>query len=241
MGSSEDWLSVMASLKDRYYCLAIDLPGHGKTLLPDIESSQMMDKVVKEIPRFLLDAGIKESFLISYSLGGRLALQMAFDNSVSWKGIVLESASPGIQDPQQRQERLNHDFRIADELEDRSFENFLQNWYRQSIFGSIIAKPGFDKLLIQRKKNDPLKLAEALRGMSVGRQNSYWLELKNLSVPVKYICGELDSKYTDIAKNMNQANPAISVEIIQNTGHVVHLEQPEKYTYLVRKFISGHN
>ena len=88
----------------------------------------------------------------------------------------------------------------------------------------------------QRLQNNAIGLALSLRGVGTGVQPSLYAQLPTLHIPVLLIAGELDIKFTIIAKHMAQALPQSQLHIIPAAGHTVHLEQPQLFTSLVGDF-----
>jgi 2-succinyl-6-hydroxy-2,4-cyclohexadiene-1-carboxylate synthase len=50
------------------------------------------------------------------------------------------------------------------------------------------------------------------------------------------IAGELDTKFTAIARSMAQALPQSQLRIVPGAGHSVHLERSEEFDALVGDF-----
>ena len=88
----------------------------------------------------------------------------------------------------------------------------------------------------QRLQNNATGLAQSLRGVGTGVQPSLYAQLPALHIPVLIIAGELDTKFTMIAKRMAHALPQSQLHIIPAAGHTVHLEQPQLFTSLVRDY-----
>ena len=70
MGSGADWAETISALEERFYCVAPDLPGHGRSLgLPP------EDYTIEGATRTLLDLldglEISRAALVGYSMGGR--------------------------------------------------------------------------------------------------------------------------------------------------------------------------
>jgi pimeloyl-ACP methyl ester carboxylesterase len=102
MGSGADWAAVISALDERFYCVAPDLPGHGRSLglTPQAYTINGAAKMLRE----LLDGlGISRAALAGYSMGGRLALYLALRHPEECPGLFLESASPGIEDAAERE------------------------------------------------------------------------------------------------------------------------------------------
>jgi pimeloyl-ACP methyl ester carboxylesterase len=76
MGSSDDWKDVIGGLGDHVHSVAVDLPGHGRSLgLP--EEAYATDGAANALLRTLDDLGVRRASLVGYSMGGRLALYFA--------------------------------------------------------------------------------------------------------------------------------------------------------------------
>ncbi|MBA3390942.1 MAG: 2-succinyl-6-hydroxy-2,4-cyclohexadiene-1-carboxylate synthase [Rubrobacter sp.] len=238
MGSAEDWDRVAGTLSADFFCIVPDLPGHGASLgLPD--ETYTIEGAARAVVRLLDRLGVLCATVAGYSMGGRLALYLALRHPERCAGLFLESASPGIEDSEERAARRDADEAKATRLESGDFEAFLRDWYRKPLFASLARREEMVEALIEaRRSNDPRELACSLRGMGTGSQPSLWEELTGLRVPALVIAGELDAKFAGIVQEMAESSPRISVEVIPSAGHNVRLEVPEAYLSSVRRSIS---
>ena len=158
MGSCDDWAEVIELLKSRFYCIAIDLPGHGKTEVVDDDSGYEFVNTALGIIQLLDSLGIDCCTICGYSFGGRLALYLALEFPDRFNRVILESASPGLETISQRQARTISDDQIIQQLATDNFTDFVTNWYRQPIFIGIDKHPNFPELIQRRLTNlpDPL-------------------------------------------------------------------------------------
>ncbi|MBW1895467.1 MAG: 2-succinyl-6-hydroxy-2,4-cyclohexadiene-1-carboxylate synthase [Deltaproteobacteria bacterium] len=239
MGSGQDWAEVIDALSDRYYCLTIDLPGHGRSLHFTDDRSYTISEASLGIVGAMNKAGISPAPIVGYSMGGRLALSLAIHHRHVCSRLIVESATAGIVDENARAQRLAEDEKRAMELEQGEFEDFLRTWYRQPIFASLIDdEEKLEDVLRQRRKNKPAKLAKALRGMSVGAQAPLWEFLPCVNIPVLLVAGEQDGKYKDIVKKMATSLPRARVEIVSEAGHNAHMDRPSVVARLIDQFLS---
>jgi len=247
MGDASDWDVVISPLSGEYYCVALDLPGHGRSLhvkgrgdhpaqcysLPETAEA-VMAVVERECSA--------PATLIGYSMGGRVGLYLAARFPAACARLVVESATPGIADPKERSRRLERDERRARQLREGGLTDFLNGWYRQPIFETVSESPTrLASLIRKRSGNDPLVLADVLTGMSVGRQEPLWNELPPFDIPVLLLAGERDEKYVKIIRDMGEALPRAAVEIIPGCGHTVHLEDPAEFALRLDRFIRRPN
>ncbi|KAK9846919.1 hypothetical protein WJX84_009331 [Apatococcus fuscideae] len=82
VGSMED----QQALSLRYRCLAVDLPGHGRTLVTSSSHTSNVEQL------------LEGCCVVGYSLGARLALLLAHRHPLLFSGAVIISGSPGVRD-----------------------------------------------------------------------------------------------------------------------------------------------
>ncbi|MGA1841253.1 MAG: 2-succinyl-6-hydroxy-2,4-cyclohexadiene-1-carboxylate synthase [bacterium] len=239
MGDGDDWAAVIRGFMDNYYCITVDLPGHGKTRIRDWKRGYGMPETAKAVICLIDGLRISRCAIVGYSMGGRLALYLILHYPERFGKGVLESASPGLRKKAERVVRITHDDQIASELGKTPFDKFLDKWYLQSIFGALRGHPDFQDLLCKRKKNVPGELARSLRDMGTGKQASLWADLRNNRVPLLFLAGELDTKFSSIAYGMEQACPQSRVEIIAGCGHNIHFEKPGIFIESIKGFLKG--
>ncbi|HWR98007.1 MAG TPA: alpha/beta fold hydrolase, partial [Candidatus Methanoperedens sp.] len=78
MGSRRDWDPLVALLSRSHRCIAVDLPGHGEAGAPADETLWTPGGCVAALAAILRAAG--GGAVAGYSLGGRLALQLAVEH-----------------------------------------------------------------------------------------------------------------------------------------------------------------
>jgi 2-succinyl-6-hydroxy-2,4-cyclohexadiene-1-carboxylate synthase len=241
MGEGEEFEEIMASLSRHYYCVAVDLPGHGRTRSrPELQDYTMPDLAVGVI-QFLDALNLKSCCLMGYSMGGRLALYLALHFPSYFSKVILESASPGLKTVAERTDRLRKDRQLAQTLRTLSaedFPRFLTTWYQQPIFAAIQQHPAYEKMLERRLKNSPQNLAHTLECLSSGRQPALWERLSHNSLPMLLLVGALDQKFVDINRAMANCCAALKLEIIDRCGHTLHLEQPQGLTQKIMDFLA---
>jgi 2-succinyl-6-hydroxy-2,4-cyclohexadiene-1-carboxylate synthase len=238
-GSAAGWGHQMDTLAEYgLHIIAFDLLGHGQSDAPDDAERYSMENFQKDILAALQEMGIKKghSIILGYSMGGRIALYTAF--SGFFRALILESASPGLEEPSERHERRASDEALAASIEHDGVPAFVERWERMPLFANQRTLPFEcrEALHRQRLQNNATGLAQSLRGVGTGVQPSLYAQLPTLHIPVMLIAGELDTKFKAIAKHMAQALPQSKLHIIPAAGHTVHLEQPELFTSLVGEF-----
>ena len=239
MGSAHGWKEAIELLRADYYCLALDLPGHGGTRrCPDLEA-YTMEGAARLVAAVMDERGIHSCSLIGYSMGSRLALHMAIHYTERFSNLVMESGSPGIQSAVEREERSALDEKLAQELERGDFETFLRSWYNQPLFESLKRDPvRFQQILERRRNNDTVELARSLRGMGPGGHLPLWQDLPRLGTPLLILAGEMDQKYKRIAQEMSALCPKARLALVPDTGHNIHAENAGAYVRALERFLT---
>jgi 2-succinyl-6-hydroxy-2,4-cyclohexadiene-1-carboxylate synthase len=171
-------------------------------------------------------------------MGGRIAMYFALKYPHHISKLILESASPGIENSDERESRRQNDLKISERLRTEPITDFLNDWYDQPLFSGIKNHTNDAALLERRKKNDPVLVAKALDSFSVGRQPYLMNQLAKLKIPVSLICGENDPKYCALMKQIKQQNPHFSLKIFKNNGHTIHFENPVLFANHLLQFLS---
>lgn len=207
LGEPEDWLPVIAHLPCEYQCEALDL--------------NAPDPLVHA--KILLEKQLSSFFLVGYSMGGRIAWQLASMFSFALEGMILLGAHPGLDSEEERKERLKSDQYWIDLLQTGDMSDFLQKWYSQPLFATVRKK---EELIAKRMKRDPVILADMMRTMSLGRQP----KLSPFS-PTLFLYGIEDVKYGKMYSNQE------FVEAIPDAGHAAHIENPEAVASAIKRFV----
>ncbi len=238
MGNSNDFLEVIGLISSQFYCLVVDLPGHGKTKVRQDDNYQIPN-ICQALIQLLKTLKIKSCFLVGYSMGGRIALYLAIYFSHYFKGVILESASPGLRTQAERELRIKQDFNLIEKLRYQDFTLFLQQWYSNTLFTSFTLHPNYQQAIARRLDNNPFKLAKSLLHGGLGKQPSLWNHLPEAHIPMLLVVGELDRKFIAINQQIDLLCRFSKLEIVKNSGHNVHFEQTLEFVQLIKSFIQS--
>jgi 2-succinyl-6-hydroxy-2,4-cyclohexadiene-1-carboxylate synthase len=219
------WRSVAARAAERYRVHAPDLRGHG--------AASERRPVSFEAVLSDLAADAPERFtLAGYSMGGRIALAAAVANPGRVERLVLLSASPGLADLGEREQRRQADERLARELERDGVEPFARRWALQPLFAGQppeVARAAHE----DRLRNTVAGLAAALRGLGTGTMEPLWERLGELRMPVALVVGERDERFRAINERVAERIPDAELNVIPGAGHAAQLERPAEVAALL--------
>ncbi|HEV7216068.1 MAG TPA: 2-succinyl-6-hydroxy-2,4-cyclohexadiene-1-carboxylate synthase, partial [Chloroflexota bacterium] len=236
-GSAATWRRCLGDAGTATAPYAVDLVGHGRTDSPADLEHYSMPAVVADLVALLDRLTLPRVALLGYSMGGRVALQFAVAHPERVVGLLLESASPGIADPGERAARRCSDEALADRILRDGVPAFVAEWEALPLFRSQARLPPAvrEAQRAQRFENNPLGLANSLRGMGAGVQDPVWDALPRLTMPVLLLTGAEDDKYVALARAMADRLPAAELIVAPAAGHTIHLEHPRLFQEAVRR------
>lgn len=229
------WEHVITALKENFTVIAIDLPGHGKTVTPD----RSMEKCCIDIAFILQTFHYPRVHMVGYSMGGRTALTFAQMYPKMVRSLTLESASPGLRTEQERLERKSMDEKLATRIKREGIEAFVDFWENIPLFASqkVLEQQVQARVRKERLSQKPSGLAMSLRHMGTGKQTSLWHTLQSCAVPIYLLVGAYDDKFVEINQEMVALFPDAQIDIIEGVGHAVHVEQPEVFVRHIKAFL----
>ncbi len=232
LGDCTDWEGIAPAFSE-YRCVAPDLPGHGETPLSE---TMGWDQLPIELTRDLNAKGINHAVVIGYSMGGRIALHWAHQDPNFVQGIILESASPGIDTEIERRARHLFDLQVEKQLGTLPPLEFIDWWCELPMFGDIKIHPDYPALREKRSRFLPEDMRRVMRDFGAATRPSVWPVLGQLPI-IGFVTGSLDLKYKTVAHRIQTEFPNIPVEILENAAHNCHFEAPDRFSRVVLQFL----
>ena len=210
LGCKEDFIPMIDILQEHYFCIALD-----------------QGDSIEEILETLHDLQISNCSLVGYSMGGRIALALCARFRERFKPIIAMGAHPGLQTEEEREERRRIGNAWTKILLERSFAEFLTQWYAQPMFDRLRKNtPVFEAMLERRRMQNPQEIAKILEQYSLAKQPIY--DLQN----AHFLCGAEDKKFIDLYHHRN-----IAAHVLPDCGHALPLENPKKCAEVIHAII----
>jgi pimeloyl-ACP methyl ester carboxylesterase len=220
-GDQLSWPSELRRLPG-YRSFTLDLPGHGKSAGPGLQSVPDYARIVVD---FLGAARLSRAVLVGHGMGGAIALTLACDFPETVAGIVLVAVGARLP--------------VASSL--------LENAANPSTFP--LALQAWQAALCG--PNTPPRIKEAIsRRLSVIRPTLLHGDLLacdgfdlseslgSIRSPALVICGTED-KFTPLrySEDLASAIPGAALQTIDGAGHLVAQEQPRRLAGLLTIFL----
>ncbi|MGE7021584.1 2-succinyl-6-hydroxy-2,4-cyclohexadiene-1-carboxylate synthase [Solibacillus cecembensis] len=239
-GSTKTWQHVVKELPTSVKIITIDLVGHGQSAAPQTVDAYSMEAQIQLLEDLFEQLVVRTFTLVGYSMGGRVALSYTARYPKRVAQLILESASPGLEEQAERLARKNADDTLADKIVHYGLQSFIDKWENIPLFASQKNLPQAVQAEIrnERMMQREIGLANSLRGMGTGVMPALLNELKKIAVPVTLITGELDQKFITLNEQMQQRLPNAKHMIVPAVGHAIHVENPIKFATIVKETIS---
>jgi 2-succinyl-6-hydroxy-2,4-cyclohexadiene-1-carboxylate synthase len=172
--------------------------------------------------------------LVGYSMGGRLALHALLADPSPWHAAVIVSAHPGLEDDEERVLRRAADAEWASLALAGEWAQFLDSWNSQSILagGGI----GEDRARASRLSQRRREIARSFVDWSLGAQEPLWSRLGEISLPVLWITGKEDVKFTALAERAVASMRRASHLVVDGVGHRVPWQNEAAFCDAIANF-----
>lgn len=219
LGRGEEGDVLQSLLGNGTQLICPDLPGHGETPLGDAD--------IRSVTGGLARLAESCEACIGYSMGGRLLMMAAAAFPRSFRGLVLESAHPGLTTPEERMERRQTDAGRARELCEKGLSDFCTSWYAASMWAGLVPP---------ERSGAPDELAAALERFSLSRQPDLRPWLRTTRNRILWLAGSRDPRYVQLADWVRSSTPHVVTAL--DTGHNLHAQDPVGWAEQLRKFLT---
>ena len=238
-GSGEDFSLLNKFIEAQLEGLSVfinwfcpSLPGHGDSF--DLDCSiqgqyNFLDQYIKtrgSQAKACHETKVYKNILIAYSMGSRLGLYHAIQQTDFWDAVVLIGVNPGIQSEIERGKRRESDTELAEKIGKYGLAWFLDYWKELPLIKTQSKAPDdFYRAMQERKKSLNSKgVQKSLVDFGQGVFPDLWGEIEHIQSPILLINGNLDVKYCEISQKISEAHTDAEFHTINDCGHAPHIE-----------------
>ncbi|WP_026209060.1 alpha/beta fold hydrolase [Catelliglobosispora koreensis] len=226
------WEPVLDLLAPHHEVIAIDLPGFGKSPVPDGGMPQGMAETVARVGEYFAQEGLDKPHVAGNSLGGAIALELAAAGLVS--SATAFSPAGFYNEPERRRAlRILTSMRYNTFLPGPVMKVALRtSLIRKLSFGPIVAYP--DRLALQRVYEDALAMRRGKGYQSVVKASVDYQFGGTPTVPVTVAWGAKDWIFLPHqASRAAEKLPEARHETLPNCGHVPMSDAPDLVASLI--------
>ena len=225
---SRMWEADAKELSKNYYVIAPDLKGHGKSDAPI--SGYTRDERVADLMKFFDKLNLKNIHLVGLSYGGITALGIVLKHPERIKSLTLIGTSAAGYKLGTKISRIDQ---IARE---KGIEAAKEKWIKTALIW-------YRKDQQHIKEFVEMMMREHSGAVWKDPKRGYYPQLNDIEkvqsiiTPTKIIVGDSDNMFLPLSKKLHELIPNSELSIIENCGHLVNLELPDKFQEELLSFI----
>ena len=225
-GSGACWIPLARGLEGDYDVVMPDARGHGNSSTP--HHGYRYENHATDVFGLIQGLGLAASVLLGHSMGGLTAAVVASQLAKSIRAVIL--ADPTFLSPQRQREVYESDV-VAQHrglLSLNKAEVLVQLRVRHPHRSSE-----FIELLAEARLQTRLEAFDVLTP-----PNPEYQELvSTIYVPIQLVIGDNGVVSLETARELQKLNPRLRVEQIQDVGHGLPYDQPNRFEAVVRSFL----
>jgi pimeloyl-ACP methyl ester carboxylesterase len=231
-GSSRNWSQLADQLAENYYVYVVDVRNHGNS-----PHAQVMDypAMAADLTVLMTDHGIQSATILGHSMGGKIAMWLALTQPIRVQQLIVVDIAPidyvndfknifaavrsvPLPDIESRHQADSYLAAYMNELSTRQF--ILQNLVNRN--GQYTWRIPFD--IIEQA------IPEIMGFPGTSQVKPY------VGSSLFVAGGQSDYLLVEHQNTINTLFPDYSMHTIENAGHWVHVQQPQKLLEMICKF-----
>lgn len=220
--SLQTFNAITSLLKSDFRIVRVDLPGFGKSEMPKVAWN--LDDYINFVAKFIQKVEIKPHTIVGHSFGGRITIKgTAFEKLKSDKIILIGSAGVA-----KRQTARNQFIKILTKIGNLITYIPPLIFWREKIKRRLYKILGSDYYDTGNLKETYLNIIKEELSSSA----------ESIKKPTLLIWGRDDTEtLLEEGKTLHGLITNSRLEIIDDCGHMVHQQNPEKVVELIRSFL----
>lgn len=225
-GNGICWSPLARSLEDEFDVVMPDARGHGKSSAP--LHGYRYDDHASDTLGLIRGLGLAAPILLGHSMGGMTAAVVASQIGDVIRGVIL--VDPTFLSPQRQREVCDSD---AAEQHRR-----LLSLNRDDVLAEARARhPHRSSEIVELLAEARLQTRLSAFGVLTPPNPEYHQLLSTIRVPILLVIGDAPIVSFETARELQKLSPRVRIEQIQNAGHGVPYDQPERFEAVIRSFL----
>lgn len=226
------WYHQVPTFSKDYRVITYDVRGFGKTESPEAECS--ISLFAKDVYELMKALRVQDSCFLGYSMGGRIALELAINHPEMVKGLVLANSYTGSTEPSH--EELEWRRAILELLDKGDIKRVAEVMTTRAFSPGFESRnpSEFEKYMKVKLQNKPDGLLQLMRSLEAAGNPP---DLSKVKCPTLLILGENDL-YMGIEEGKQTHEAMVGSKlVVLPTGHAAALELPERFNSAVLDFL----
>jgi 3-oxoadipate enol-lactonase len=228
------WREQAEALGESFRLITPDLRGHGESAA--VPGPATMEEMADDVAALLDGLGVGRAIVGGLSMGGYVTLAFCRRYPERVRALILADTRAQADTEEQRRGREE----MARVALTRGMQPIADSMTPKLLAPeTIAARPD----VVERTRamilgTSPSGAAEALRGMSVRRDQTEWL--REISVPTLILVGSEDAITPPAASEAMRAQiKGARLDVIEGAGHASNIERPAEFNRALADFLGG--
>lgn len=226
-GSGACWSPLARALEGEYDVVMPDARGHGNSSTP--LNGYRYEDHANDVVGLIQGLGLATPVLLGHSMGGMTAAVVASQVGRAIRGVIL--ADPTFLSLQRQREVHQSD--VVEQ------HRRLLSLDKEDVLAQArVRHPHRSPELLERIAEARLKTRIAAFDVLTPPNPGYHRLVSTIHVPILLVIGDNGAVVSlETARELQALNPRLRVEQIQEAGHGVAYDQPERFETVVRSFL----
>ncbi len=225
-GSGSCWSPLARALEAEFDVVMPDARGHGNSSTP--LNGYRYEDHARDVVGLIQGLGLAAPVLLGHSMGGMTAAVVASQIGAAIRGLIL--ADPTFLSPQRQREVYESD---AVEQHRRLLSLDREDVLAQARVRHAHRRPEFVELVAEARMKTPIRAFDVLTPPNP----EYHRLVSAINVPILLVIADNGVVSLETARELQNLNPRLRVEQIQDAGHGLQYDQPERFEVVVRSFL----
>ena len=230
------WADQTKNFSNDYYCVRYDIRGLGAS--PAGDGQFTIEMFVDDLENIINELKLNKPILFGLSMGGYISLRAVERMENKFGAIILCDTKSSADDNEGKIKRASAIKQINSSKFDPFIETFVLNCFGEKFVEENTVE--YRKVVERSKANNPLGVKGCLLAMASRTDTTAYLS--KIKSPTLIICGGED-KLTPpaVMKSMSDQIPNSNFVIIEGSGHMVPIENPEGVNKSIKDFLIKNN
>jgi len=225
-GSGACWIPLARALEREYDVVMPDARGHGNSSTPP--QGYRYEDLAGDVAGLIESLRLEAPVLLGHSMGGMTAALTASQKAAGIRAVIL--ADPTFLSPQRQREVYESDVR---EQHRRLLASTKSDVVSQSRGRHPHRSPEIIELLAAARLETRMQAFDVLTPPNP----EYRALISAISVPILLMIAKSGVVSLETARELQDLNPRLQVEQIEDAGHGLPYDQPGRFAAVVRWFL----
>lgn len=228
------WNLQVEALKDKYHVITYDIRGHGNSEPGNEKFS--IELFAKDLIGLMDALKIDKTMICGLSMGGYISLNAITAFPGRFNALVLSDTQCSADTPEAKEKRRKTIISIREDGVEKYADSSIKNLFCTESFMSRRNEiENVREMIINTAEKS---LCDTL--LALAARNETCSRLNEINVPVLIMVGKEDVLTPPAAAAfMQEKIKNSSMHIIEHAGHLSPMENPYKFNYELKKFVSS--